>query len=270
MEEKRNILSIEYLKRQAMAMFATLQSKRRTLPVKLTDELDQEAERCTGPAVHAVRCNRVFNEWIRDTLRHNRNTVTTHQPLAIVMFLLLNQCKDMAALKTQETLGSQMMWIPLDGLGKMNLPQQQLLQHQEVSRVYVRVEIFLTQSEDTKRFDMCVLDPDAQIPATERDLTALQRRMHEQTGVPMEALQQLTEIIRRNPEAVLDELSTYTDMQRAMAMDVESMRVCSVCKKYGYNLGKCSGCKDTAGSVYYCGRECQKADWKTHKVKCGK
>jgi hypothetical protein len=37
---------------------------------------------------------------------------------------------------------------------------------------------------------------------------------------------------------------------------------CAVCKKETTN--KCSGCR----TVYYCGPECQNADWKTHKKLC--
>lgn len=38
---------------------------------------------------------------------------------------------------------------------------------------------------------------------------------------------------------------------------------CNFCKKMG-NQKKCQRCK----SCYYCSRECQKNDWKTHKKKC--
>lgn len=274
MDQEEKVLSSDDLKRQAMAMFATLQSKRGALPARLTDELNKEAQRYTNAAAHAIRCNRVFNTWVMDTLRHNKRRIdgsvdnTSPDPLAIIVFLLLDQCKNLATLKALETLGSQMMWVPQSGLGKIHLQEQQprILQHPEVGRIYVRVEIFLTQAEDTQRFDMCVLDPETQIPATERDVVTIQRRIHALTGVPMEALQTLTDAIRRNPEAVLDELALHGDMRRAISMDADAMRVCSGCKKYGYNLGKCSGCKQ----AHYCGQECQKADWKTHKVKCGK
>jgi len=37
---------------------------------------------------------------------------------------------------------------------------------------------------------------------------------------------------------------------------------CGVCKKETSN--KCSGCR----TVYYCGAECQRADWKCHKPNC--
>ncbi|KAF7376440.1 hypothetical protein MSAN_00059600 [Mycena sanguinolenta] len=39
---------------------------------------------------------------------------------------------------------------------------------------------------------------------------------------------------------------------------------CSVCAKSGGEMHQCSGCK----AKYYCGRECQTADWKAHKKAC--
>eukprot|EP00550_Attheya_septentrionalis_P003283 CAMPEP_0198289778 /NCGR_PEP_ID=MMETSP1449-20131203/7855_1 /TAXON_ID=420275 /ORGANISM="Attheya septentrionalis, Strain CCMP2084" /LENGTH=440 /DNA_ID=CAMNT_0043988165 /DNA_START=110 /DNA_END=1432 /DNA_ORIENTATION=- len=45
-------------------------------------------------------------------------------------------------------------------------------------------------------------------------------------------------------------------------------KVCERCRKAGSRdeLSACAQCK----SVWYCGRECQKSDWKIHKVWCGK
>jgi hypothetical protein len=43
----------------------------------------------------------------------------------------------------------------------------------------------------------------------------------------------------------------------------EKNHICNVCSKTE-NLKKCSKCK----SVYYCGYECQKADWNSHKKTC--
>ncbi|RPA72610.1 hypothetical protein BJ508DRAFT_334866 [Ascobolus immersus RN42] len=39
---------------------------------------------------------------------------------------------------------------------------------------------------------------------------------------------------------------------------------CTVCKKKGKKLSKCGGC----GWTMYCGKECQKEGWKTHKRYC--
>jgi len=44
------------------------------------------------------------------------------------------------------------------------------------------------------------------------------------------------------------------------------MNPCKVCSNFNENMQLCSACK----SVYYCSRECQKSDWKTHKTECFK
>jgi hypothetical protein len=49
-------------------------------------------------------------------------------------------------------------------------------------------------------------------------------------------------------------------------MDTASCQVCEKGKAEGVKLSFCNSCR----SVSYCSRECQKADWKTHKVICKK
>lgn len=41
---------------------------------------------------------------------------------------------------------------------------------------------------------------------------------------------------------------------------------CEACRRIAVQMVRCGRCK----LVYYCGRECQKRDWKQHKVWCGK
>ncbi len=41
---------------------------------------------------------------------------------------------------------------------------------------------------------------------------------------------------------------------------------CTTCKKASSELKRCAKCSTTL----YCSRDCQKADWKTHKKVCGK
>ena len=42
------------------------------------------------------------------------------------------------------------------------------------------------------------------------------------------------------------------------------VRVCKYCKDFAVGLKKCGKCR----AVHYCGRECQKNDWKNHKPNC--
>ncbi|KAB8209300.1 hypothetical protein BDV34DRAFT_232543 [Aspergillus parasiticus] len=52
-------------------------------------------------------------------------------------------------------------------------------------------------------------------------------------------------------------------------MSDNTAAVCKVCAKESSNdttLKRCAKCK----TQWYCSRECQKADWKTHKKTCGK
>eukprot|EP01006_Ploeotia_vitrea_P008003 TRINITY_DN18822_c0_g1_i1.p1 TRINITY_DN18822_c0_g1~~TRINITY_DN18822_c0_g1_i1.p1 ORF type:complete len:140 (+),score=31.84 TRINITY_DN18822_c0_g1_i1:274-693(+) len=41
---------------------------------------------------------------------------------------------------------------------------------------------------------------------------------------------------------------------------------CDACDKFCEKILRCEGCK----AAHYCGRECQKADWKAHKKECKK
>jgi len=47
---------------------------------------------------------------------------------------------------------------------------------------------------------------------------------------------------------------------------MSGLEVCKTCDKCGKEttLHKCGGC----GTKYYCGKDCQKADWKEHKKEC--
>lgn len=252
--------STEGLRRQAMAMFATLQILRRTLPVKLTPELNEQGDKVAGPGIQAVRANPVFRQWVKETIAYNKKN--TQSPLAIVLYIIPSQCMD-NKLRDMETLSSQMMWTPIEGLGKVNVPDSHL---PNVVSVVVRVEVFLTQEEDTKRTDLRVLDPDGQLPITDEDWPVVRARLHRETGMTVEALEAMANIVRRNPEAALEVVAPDVDLRKAINLETKVMRSCGKCQKYGYRLGKCGGCKE----IYYCSAECQTSDWKEHLVKCKK
>jgi len=53
--------------------------------------------------------------------------------------------------------------------------------------------------------------------------------------------------------------------------DPKKQKPCVVCGAVAEKtVLRCSGCMSTRVEVIYCGKECQKADWKQHKKVCGK
>lgn len=53
-----------------------------------------------------------------------------------------------------------------------------------------------------------------------------------------------------------------TKFSKQPSQDVKIIRICNKCgKKANSACGKC-------GKVWYCGRECQVANWSSHKLKC--
>ncbi len=45
---------------------------------------------------------------------------------------------------------------------------------------------------------------------------------------------------------------------------------CAHCGELGFQLPKCSRCAESSSPPRYCGKECQRAHWPTHKGGCGK
>jgi hypothetical protein len=79
---------------------------------------------------------------------------------------------------------------------------------------------------------------------------------------------------RRPGRIILDEwLQEWLDLVRAklVSIDVDvtmescdATEYCGACGRRNVPLSKCSAC----GSIAYCGRECQRLHWKTHKKDC--
>lgn len=64
-------------------------------------------------------------------------------------------------------------------------------------------------------------------------------------------------------EALLVAIQQKLKTAPSLKSDV-SARTCSSCKKQGEKFQRCGHCK----KVYYCGQDCQRNDWSTHKASC--
>lgn len=95
----------------------------------------------------------------------------------------------------------------------------------------------------------------------------------EESGEPGIGTQVLAQIRRcgSNPNNN-DELVTFLVLKSALEGIVQGPEGkahnrkthCATCGKESNELDRCSKCQ----SVYYCGRKCQKLDWKEHKAEC--
>lgn len=253
--------SFEGLRKQALVMFSTTQMKRITLPPKLTPEIDEEAESMKSNVVDGVRKNKIFENWVKQTFVYNK-THPNSSPLAIMVVVFLQQCRD-NVLQKLDTLASQMMFVPLEGLGDIHIPEYGK-HFRVVDCVFTRIELFMTQAEDVKRVDISIMDPDARLPPNEKDVTTLINRVHRESGIPKQVLACVAEEAMTNPESFTK--SSVIDIQKITEYETRMLRVCDLCHKYGYTLGKCSGCK----KVYYCSEDCQTKDWKKHRKTCKK
>lgn len=230
--------SIEGLSQQAMVAFATLQGLIPLLPAKLTPEVEASID--SLPFIEAIRKNRVFADWIMQILAYNNNK-SRGNTMGMVLYVCPFQLATLAEL---ETLSSQMMIVSTKDIERITLPEMQL---KGAAHVIVRLELFLTQNDDTKRLDMRVYDPAGKIEMTPKDIKTASRRLGRE-------IQKLAATEKSSRSSI--------DISN---LEAKIMRVCANCKKYGVGLGKCSGCMQ----VYYCTEECQKIDWKKgHRTVC--
>ena len=65
---------------------------------------------------------------------------------------------------------------------------------------------------------------------------------------------------------ISSQISLYQGIIRLLCIKLDRHHKCDwyQCNKILTKLSACSGCK----CVFYCGKKCQKRDWKQHKIKC--
>lgn len=255
--------STEGLRRQAIVVFSTIQMTRLTLPKTLTPAVNEEAESLKSIVVCGVKANPVFSQWVKEAFDYNK-THKKSEHVAINVFVFPRQCKN-NALPTLETLASQMLFVTKEALGNIRIPEAEP-RFKDIARIFVRIELYVTQDEHVKGTDMCILDPEARLPFEEQDVKTIINRAHRETGVPKEVLASIAEEAMKDPEKAMRTLAPEMDLQGLNDFESRMTRVCATCNKYGYTLPKCSVCK----KAYYCSQECQTKDWKRHRKICKK
>jgi hypothetical protein len=248
--------SPEGLRRQALSVFALIQTKRVLLPPKQTPEIKAQGEACYNKVNLALNDDPFLKQCVRDVIAYNKRG----NQVGLFLVLFPYQCEHLE----ESVLRAQTMCVPLEGFQNVRLPPLPP-QMEAVPSVLVRVEIYLTQQEDTNTWDYRALDPACYI-RNDDDIDSLQRRISKEKNVPMELLQSIREIAEEQPEEFRAWVKSHADERQANNMVMSMMRSCNVCRNYGLTLFKCGGCR----SVYYCSRECQHKDWKEHKKSCKK
>jgi hypothetical protein len=226
---------------------------RLTLPKTLTPAVNLKSQCICG-----VRANPVFPQWVKMAFDYNK-TNKPSSPLAINVYVFPQQCKN-NALQKFGSLGSQMMFVPAEALGKIRIPETEV-RFKDIERIFVRIELYVTQEEDVKGADMRILDPEARLPYQEQDVKTLINRTHRETGISKEVLLSIAEKALSDPEKAIRTISSEMDLQGLSEFEGRMTRVCVTCNKYGYTLPKRSVCK----KAYYCSEECQTKDWKSHR-----
>lgn len=253
-------LTPEGLRQQAITVFGITQTKRVGLPPRKTAEVVAQ-----GEAIYkSINSNLVDHPFIkrcvRDLLAYNKARENAKEHLGLFLVLFPDQCGCL----DESVLKAQSMCIPEEGLTELRLPK--IPEHMmTIPRVLMRVEIYLTRDEDTNTWDLRILDPDCYIE-DDNDVDNLQRRLAKKAGLPKELLEEMRQLATDHPEECKAWLETHNDDRKSNNALIALMRSCQVCKKFGFSLPKCSGCKN----VYYCSKECQNSDWKEHKIICGK
>ena len=106
------------------------------------------------------------------------------------------------------------------------------------------------------------------------DLAYLRKNIIYQNGEPwvtVNGLKRMTNILIADGDCadvqIALQLLKYLDEQNNNNNKTTTTVLCANCAaKIGYH--KCSGCKSSS-SLRYCGRDCQRKHWPTHKPSCG-
>lgn len=256
----------EGLQQRALAVVGFFRHARRRLPAKLTDKLKQQGDAWLTAGLPHLQRNPIYRQAILDCFDHRE------LGLGLIVFLTPKQCESGAALETTDALISQILYSPVTLIAEMPriqgmvppVPNPYL---QNTAKVWVRVEVLLTSEEDNWIQELFVIDPRNALPDTPADLDTLRRRAARETGLPKEVIKQTMDMLLEQPEEVFDALVKQHGGETRMHQHyMKQLRACAnpACGKYGITLLKCSVCRTT----YYCGSDCQLADWPVHKESC--
>ena len=122
------------------------------------------------------------------------------------------------------------------------------LQSDSIHKSYKKEGMRLLQIKTSKTFDPTRFD----LPGARERLNRSIRHSTARTHLPITTGQSMAAIISGNPRAI-------RNLPR-----VNFLGMCKTCLKENVKLLTCGRCK----SVFYCSKDCQKKDWKSHKAVC--
>ena len=122
------------------------------------------------------------------------------------------------------------------------------LQSDSIHKSYKKEGRRLLQIKSSKTFDPTNFD----LPGAREKLNQSIRHSTARTHLPITTGQSMAAIISGNPRAIRN------------LPKVNFLGMCKTCLKENVKLLTCGRCKN----VFYCSKDCQKKDWKSHKAVC--